>query len=349
MLKIWAGIISAVILIALGSQILPDEMDLAVSGPGKILPTKEWRLIQAEDGALRATLQDHRKGTVDAYAINRFERGDVIQFTLNPAVTEDRFISTGDTVGSIYSSEINLRLTELQGELAARQASLRMFVAGEKPALIEEARQGILRAQSRAKEHSSVLGRLSRLFEQQLISEEELEAAKSLQEVYEADVAIAEAQLQARETGARKEQLDLTRAEVQALQESISALKDRLAFQTIMSPLSGYIARSFAPDTLLTIRDTTGFLVLMPIAWKKQPLLEAGANVQISIPEINITVTGELQGIGDTIHRINGEQVVPVIAHVRGYHPDILPGMLVNTSIQCGKVPLLQYLKHQLN
>ncbi|MFK7848348.1 MAG: HlyD family secretion protein [Rhodothermales bacterium] len=349
MLKIWAGIIAGLALIFAASLFLPDEVALSIESPGKILPIKEWRLIQSADGGLRGTLQDHELGTVNSYAINRFERGDAIQFTLNKNVFGKRFLSAGDTIGTIYSSEINLRLTDLQGELATRQASLRMFAAGEKPPLIDEARQGILRAESRAKEHTNVLARLRQLFEQELIAEEELQAAESLQEVYNADVAIAKAQLTAREMGARQEQIDLTRTEVQALQASIDALKKRLQFQTLISPINGYVARSFAPDTLLTIRDTTGFLVLMPIHWRKSALLETGATVQISIPDTEEEFTGELLDIGDTIHRINGEQVVPAIARVTGYYPQILPNMMVNATLGCGKVSLTTYLKHRLN
>ncbi len=349
MLKIGVGIITTAVLVIAGSLLLPDEVTLSIQTPGKVLPIREWQLIQSDDGALRGTLQDHQKGTVEGYAINRFERGDAIQFSMNQSVFEDRFLSLGDTVGTIYSSEINIRLTELEGELSARQASLRMFTAGEKPALIEEARQTIVRAESRAKEHLSVLSRLERLYEQQVIAEEELEAARSLQEVYEADVAIAQAQLQARETGARQEQIDLTTSEIQALQTSINALQNRLRFQTIISPISGYVARSFAPDTLLTIRDTTGFLVLMPVVWKNQSLLTTGADVHIEVPETASTITGKLLDIGDTIHHVDGEQVVPVLAHVRGYHADILPGIMVNTTIECGKVSLLTYLDYQLN
>lgn len=349
MFKVWAGIAAVVILAILASLLLPKEMALTLEAPGKILPTKEWRLIQADDGALRGTLQDHVKGTVNSYAINRFERGDAIQVRINEGIFDQRFIASGDTVGSIYSSEIDIRLTELQGELATRQASLRMAAAGKKPELIEEARQGVVRAESRAREHKNVLARLQQLFEQELVAEEELQAAQSLMEVYEADVAMAQAQLAARETGARQEEIDHQRAKMQALEESITALQNRLQLQTIVSPLDGYIARSFAPDTLLTVRDTTGFLVLMPIAWNERHLLETGSDVSVSVPGTDIELAGELMDLGDTIHRINGEQVVSALAYLKGYSPQILPGVMVNTTISCGNVPFSTYLNHMLN
>ncbi len=348
MLKFWATIITVAVLLFAGSFLLPDSFEISIETPGKVLPNKEWRLVRTGDGALAATLQDNLNGTVDAYAINRFERGDAVQFTLNADIFDDRYISVGDTIGTIYSSEIQLRLTELQGELAAREAALRFFVAGEKPALIEEAQQAVVRAESRAKEHENILARQRKLHEQQVISDEELEAAISLQQVYEADVAIAEAQLKARETGARKEQIDLTNAEVDALRASIVALQERLQYQTISAPLSGYVARSFAADTLVTIRDTTSFLVLMPVNWKDRSRLKEGATVHVEIPEIELTVGGELLDIGDSIHRVNGEQVVPVLAEVKGHYPDILPGILVQTAIQCCEVGLLAYLQHHL-
>ena len=349
MLKIWSGIGLVAIILVFGSFLLPNSIDMTVSVPGKVMPIREWRLIQMEDGALRATLQDHRRGTVDAYTINRFERGDAIRFSMHPSILDRRYLSRGDTIGTLHSSETAIRLTDLQGELAARQASLQLYTSGEKPALIEEARQNILRAQSRADEHRKVLERQRQLYEQHLIAQEELEAAESLQKVYDADVAIAQAQLQARETGARQEQIDLTRTEVRALQASIDALKERLQFQTLIAPMNGSIARTFATDTLLTLRDTTGFLVLMPVPLKNQALLSPGAGVNLTLPSTANTLNGVLVEVGDTIHRINGEQVVPAIAQFQGQHPQILPGMLVSASIQCGEISLGAYLKHQLN
>lgn len=347
-MKLWTSIVSIIVLLGIGSLLLPESIAYEIESPGKVMPLKEWQLIQAEDGALRATLLDHARGAVEAYTINRFERGDAIRFRLNPSIYNGRFLARGDTIGVIYSSEINLRLTALQGELAAQEASLRFYAAGQKPALIEEARQGVLRAQARVTEHLNVLARVRQLYEQQLVAREELEAAESLQQVYEADVAIAEAQLRARETGAREEQIDLTRTEIRALRQSIEALRERLQFQTLVAPMNGYLARSFAPDTLLTLRDTTGFLVLIPIPLKKQALLTPGAGVDLSTPALDQVLTGELIEIGDTIHRINGEQVLPVLARFPGHHPRILPGLLVDTVIHCGKVSLPTYLKTQL-
>ncbi len=348
MLKIWIGsILTIVILTAV--VLLPKQIACTIESAGKVLPVREWMLIQEDDGALKASLRDHLNGTIDAYSVNRFERGDIMQFTLHPSLQTKRFVTLGDTIGEIYSNEIVFRLTELSGELATAVASLRLFEAGDKPALLEEAKQSLARRETRASEHQKVVDRLQKLYERQLISEQELEITQGQQEIYNADVAIARAQLQARQTGAQQEQIDVTVTEIEALRNAINTLQERLEDQTIIAPLSGYIARSFASDTMFTVRDTTGFLALVPIPWKEAQHIEEGAIVELSIPETGRTFTGHLYDVGDTVERVNGIQVMPAIAHFEGYEPSALPGIIAKTRIHCGNSTLVAYLQRVLS
>lgn len=347
MLKIWIGSIFTLVMLT-AIFLVPDQVACTVESAGKVLPVREWLLIQEEDGALKASLRDHLNGTIISYSVNRFERGDVMQFALHPSLRSKRFIVEGDTVGEIYSNEIVFRLTELGGELATAVASLRLYEAGAKPALLEEAKQSIARLETQASEHQKVLDRLEKLYEQQLISDQELEIARGQQEIYKADIAIAEAQLRARQTGAQQEQIDVTATEIEALRNTINTLQERLENQTIRAPLSGYIARSFASDTMLTVRDTTGFIAMMPIPWKDAQQIETGAGVSLSIPETNLTLSGLLHGVGDHVEHVNGMQVVPAIAYFNGYEPSALPGIIAKTSIDCGSSTLISYLQRML-
>lgn len=348
MLKIWIGSIFTIVILT-AVFLAPDQVACTVESAGKVLPVREWMLIQEEDGALKTSLRDHLNGTVDAYSVNRFERGDVMQFSIHPSMSAKRFVEKGDTVGEIYSNEIVFRLTELGGELATAVASLRLFEAGEKPALLEEAQQSLARLKTQASEHQKILDRLEKLYEQQLVSAQELEIAQGQQEIYKADIAIGQAQLKARQTGARQEQIDVTVSEIEALQNAINTLQERLENQIIRAPLSGYIARSFASDTMFTVRDTTGFIALIPIHWKEAQQIETGDSVALSIPETNITLSGLLHDVGDNVERINGMQVVPAIAHFNGYEPSALPGIIAKTRINCGNSTLMNYLQRVLS
>ena len=68
-------------------------------------------------------------------------------------------------------------------------------------------------------------------------------------------VSEAGADLDVVQTGAKPQQLDLTRAEAAALRDEIATLYDRLNLFTITAPIAGVVVRSFGSDTLLTVLD----------------------------------------------------------------------------------------------
>lgn len=317
--------------------------------PGKILPLREWLLVKTNEGDLLATLQDHQKGITEAYAINRFERGDAVRFALQSNIASRTELVAGDTVGSLLSSEAQIRLAELEGERNESIATLEMFIAGDKPALIEEARQRIVRAEARLNEHTRELNRIQSLWDKQLVAADEYERAQALHEEYTAEVAIAQARLRSRQTGSRQEKIALAQTEIAAFDANIESLISRIAHQTITAPFSGKISQSFSADTLLTLRDTEGYLVLMPIALENRLHLEIGMDVEIILPDKGSPITGSLLTIGDTIHMLDGKQVLPSLALIDYNQPDVLIGMMVNTSISIPDASFATYIKHLFN
>ena len=347
-MKAWVGTILILVLV-IGATMLPKEVSFTLETSGKIMPLREWILFQTNEGSLSASLRDHLRGTVESYTVNQFERGDATRFTLNAGLAGRRFVAEGDTIGTIYSNEVDYRLTELAGELASRKASIKILESGEKPALLEEARQTVVRAETRVTEHALVIERLRSLYTQNLISDQEMEAAESQQEIYIADVAIARAQLRARQTGARQEEIDLIETEIEGLQRSIEALERRLRYQTITAPLSGFTARTFASDTLFTLRDTTGYVLLVPVEWSKVRHITSSSTIEIRLPGNDLQLKGTIRHIGDRVYQLDGRQVVPVVGVVKGFYPTLLPGIVAKTTIHGERLTLFEYIKGVLD
>ncbi len=53
-------------------------------------------LLRDQEGSIGALLRDHTQGTVQSYALNRFERGDVVRLTLHPAIRPRVYVEVGD-------------------------------------------------------------------------------------------------------------------------------------------------------------------------------------------------------------------------------------------------------------
>lgn len=337
-------IVAAVVVVLVGLFFLPIEVPYSATVPGKVLPAREWLLVRDQEGSVGSLLRDHLQSNVQHYTLNRFERGDVVRLTLNPELYPQVSVAVGDTIASIYSSETERQLRELTGTLATTFAALDFHASGEKEALVNEAREQVRRAQEQAQQHEKELERIRRLEAAQAVPELDLEQAESQQRVYEADIAVAEARLETMETGAKPQQVELTRTEAAALQDQITTLQERLAMFTITSPISGVVARSFGADTLLTVQDTTAYVVVMPVGWEEHRQLSPDQAIEVAVFGVDEPITGRIQQLGDAVHILQGEQVLFVTVLLEE-PPRLLPGVLASCTLSFGSLSLWEYLK----
>ena len=335
---------AAVVLLAVTLVVLPVEVPYTVSVPGKVYPAKEWVLIRDVD-AVGAMLRDHVAGNVESYSINRFERGDAVRLRLRADLEPHTKVSTGDTIGTIYSNETERQLAALSGDLAAATSALKLYAAGEKEPVVREAQKRVERANAAVRQQEKEVERLRRLHERQHAAEQQLELAETQLELLSNDVQIAEAALEAAQTGAKQEQIDLTRTEAEALRSQIAKLQDRLDMYTIRSPIAGAAIRSFGSDTLLTVRDTTAYVVVMPVPFDSYAYVQEDQSVEISMPSSDQAVEGQIHYFGDEVHVLNGEQVLMTTAVVNQPAPSLIPGAMATCTIRTGKISLLEYLR----
>lgn len=339
---------AVVVLMAVGVFFLPLELTYTIEAPGKVWPAQSWTLVRDGTEAIGGMLHDHADGTVQSYVLNHFDRGDFVQLTLHPRIKPDARIAAGDTIATIFSNQTERELAQLSGELAATLAMLDVQAAGEKAAVVNEARMLRAQAEEEAAQHEKILERLRTLRARALISAQELEVAESQHRVLRANIAAAQARIDALQTGARPEEMDLTRTTIEALRQEMAALNDRQGFNTITAPIDGRVVRSFGSDTLLTIHHTGSYVVIMPISWAEQRYLRRGQDVEVQVQGIDAPLVGRLHHLGDTVHQFNGESVLLVTAVIEG-GPHLLPGSMARCRVTGGTLSLKAYVQHLMN
>lgn len=342
---------SALILLALaiGFFLLPETVRYTLDLRGEILPVKEWMLVRDVDGTLNGSILDHRQGATESYSVKRFERGDNMQFQLHPIAQAATTIAAGDTIGQLYSNDAMRQIAELTGDLESRLAALRFAQSGDKPALVESARQELERAQARLEGHRNIMTRTEELYAQQLVSAQEVEDARSQHLVFEADVAIARALLDARQTGESEERVAVSEAKVRELQGQLDVLQTRVDQFTITAPFAGEVARYPYSDTLFVLRDPTAFVVIMPVKSADHQLVQPDQDVHFYVPGIEDAVLGTVYRSGNTVHQLNNEQVLVVTAVIPEPAAGLHPGMMVDAAIDVGHLGLMDYIKRMLN
>jgi hypothetical protein len=311
----------------------------------RILPIRDWVLVKGPDGQLMASTFNHETGLSDGYRLSNFDRGTSIAFSLRPTVLPGQQVAQGDTIGSIYSSEIQERMTALEGELAAAQSQLAVSASGAKAAVVDEAQKRLEFAQRRKKEHDRVLERAERLRKSDLISQGELEHVENETHALDDDIQIAKSNLEAARSGAKPEQLSLLEARVAALKNEIASIQQREATYTLVAPISGTIARSFSADTLVTIVDVTTLVALVPIPWADSDWIRATPDPQITAWGLSAPAHGSLTSFNLTTRFLHGERVVLAAGTLHDAPANLTPGMLTKCAVRCESTTAFERMK----
>ncbi|MBT8401915.1 MAG: hypothetical protein KJO98_15680 [Rhodothermia bacterium] len=342
------SVIAVLALFVLGVVFIPVEVSFDFTVDGRVIPAREWALYRSRNDGIETALRDNLRGGVTQYTVNRFAGGDAARLTLEPGLQVASAVQHGDTVASIYSSELAREYAALGGQLAVALASLDLYTTGDKEPVIEEERLKLAQAEEVARQHRLELQRLRQLRSENLISEQELEFSESEQRVLDAGVEVAQARFETVRSGAKPEQIEFTRAQVRSLRQEIGTIADKLRLSTITSPISGRIARSFGSDTLLAAYDTTSFVAVMAVPVERMLMVSAGDTVMIRTRTTDRPQPAVVYQADDAVHVMGGREMVLINAVLRSPSRGLVPGSQAACTISAGKVPLKTYLKELL-
>ena len=337
MLLVRVGLFACVAELLAFVVMLPVRFPSLVNTYAAITPEHRWVLERATDGKLIASTFNYRLGLSEGFRVSTFNPGSSINFSLQPSLVPGRPISMGDTIGSIYSSEVAERLIALNGQLAAARNLLAVNASGQKSAVVNEAQQRLQFARRRRDEYQRTLERTQRLFDQKLIPEGEYDRVKSEANALEDEITLAAANLETAQTGAKPEQINLVNANISALESEIDAVKRRAATFIVTAPIAGTVTPSFSPDTLLTISGPE-YLALIPIRRTDYRRVASTPGARFTLGGLSLPVRGRIVAFDRDLHVMSGHEVVIATAQLEGTSPDLMSGMLLPCRIQCAPV-----------
>ncbi|NKB67522.1 MAG: hypothetical protein GKR89_10705 [Candidatus Latescibacteria bacterium] len=318
------------------------ELPQSIDSHARIAPQRQWIVTRDTDGRLLATLSDHRRGTMQNYTVLHFERGDHISFRLHPAIISGGAVQAGDTVATIHSNRTQQELARLQNRLATAQSSLELTRSGRKEAVILEAEQYLRQARTQATYQTRKVERLRTLFANQIATTEELEVEENAQALYQIQIEIAQAQLQAAQSGARLPEVKLIGTRIEGLQREIAILSQRLGSLAVIAPLDGVVS-STAADTLLAIQDRSAYLALLPIPWKDRNAVALEQTVELRPEGAASPVPGRIIRLDRNVRYFNRTQVLTALVALPA-NANLDPGLVVSSHLACPPLTLFQYL-----
>lgn len=164
-----------------------------------------------------------------------------------PGRVSERLVSEGETV-RIGQLVARLDAGELGQEVALRSAEVRAAAAalaeletGSRPEEIAQAEAVVRRTQADVARARADFRRLKTLYEQENVSVQDYDAARTVVAVTEAKLREAQEQLRLVKKGPRIEKIDRARAQLQQAKEALALAETRFSYSILASPLTGLV------------------------------------------------------------------------------------------------------------
>lgn len=343
------NLIATLVLVLLIIALFSFKFPYKIEEWGKIVPKKEWLFLKGTDGRLLEMLYDYEKGVPQQMKVRLVERGDVMTFDIHENIRSGYALDAGDTIGGIYSSEIEQNLADLRGDLSVARSNLQSLLEGEKSSIIITSEQQYNFARKEVEEQRRIVERLQKLYEEDLAAQEQYEIELGRLRLAEIQVTIAESQLETAKTGAKSGQITLAKSQITSLESQISALEKQLGLMIITTPISGRVTRMFNSDTLMAIGDTSGHILFMPIPLDDYQYLVQEEKITVKIGGyINATFNGSLIDKHQSVEQLNGKQILMTGIRLDKNSANIKPGIMAKCAINCQPVTFWELLQRFL-
>jgi len=321
--------------------------NLTVKTVCEVFPKEKWILTKGDNGQIISRVIDYTKGRTVQYNLNLFERGE--QVFLKFSSDKNRLISSGDTVVSIISSDVRERVVEIEGDLEVAKASLKSQNTGEKESLINEAKARLSYTEEKISEQNVLLKKTETLYEKGLSSQQEFDTQKWIVDLLEIEKKIYKAQLQNLSTGAKSEEINLLKSQINSFDSRLKLLKTRQDGLTITAPISGYLSDVFSSDTLVSLINDREIILHAPIRIEDIELLKSGQIIRLRISDLEEEYNGLIISISREVKFINNQQVAFISIEIDNNNGKLLPGMIKESYLNIKEISFFEYISRFLS
>ncbi len=323
------------------------RFEYKIKGPGRFIAKVEWTLVQIEQDKLQSNLLFQGDKRNDQINLFHFDRPDYVRLSMTPEIVIGGAIEAGQVAVKLVSTEDEIRLAALRGELEEANASLAALTTGAKEAFQKEVEKSLQYAKAELAAYEPVLKRQKALFERQLISEQELETTQAQYDLYKINVSVQEARLQAAKTGEKAERIAVIQAEVASIAQRLEIFYEKLEAQSIKCPIDGIIVQpNRSLGELVRVCGLDSMVIEMPVKGSKISSVKPGMTLTayVSGSRKNIIKT-KISSIDHNATLINLQPMYLVRALVANDDNSIYNGMTGYMEISTGKVSVLQLLE----
>ncbi len=313
------------------------KVEFRITANCLILPREQASLKITSPGSAEMLIQKANEET----ALKQYQliSQEFSVLSITPLLKVGDSVKAGDLIASIKSNIYEAERRERYANLERAKRQLELLERGPQ---IEEIRQteDILR-QTRFKAEKALidLNRAESLFAKGMIPKDELEQKRTQSQVAKAESDFYQNQLTLLKRGARPEEIEMARAQVDQLAARISHLESQIEQTSVQSPIAGVVTQVSESTTVITIARTDTMRLRIFVSEKEIAAVTPGSAVKARMHSFpDKTYAGEVLKIDPLVIEDDRErQVVIVTAGIANEYGDLKPGMTGKAKINCGK------------
>lgn len=316
-----AGALAFVGLVFIGYQSMDPGV---VRGPAVVDASATWKVVSTGDGRYRWTLEEGRTPlghAVVGEGILQSERGDPVQLALLDGLTPGAKVRDGQAVARLVSSVASEQVATLEAEAAAMKADLALLEAGGRPETVAAAARAVDVAEANLALAVAQAEQLAKLARDGAVSEFQAQEARRLQEVRQAELSLAKAQLAEARLPARPEEAQALEARVAALDARLQAAKKRNDQQVLTVPIEGELSMP-GGEVALQVHAAGNRVVRIAVDETSRSFVSEGNPVTFTpTADPDALYKGEVLAVADAARSFRGRTVVWVVAELAGEVP----------------------------
>ncbi len=242
-------------------------------------------------------------GTIEATEINLSSKlPGILEFV---AVNSGEQVKNGQLIAGITRNDLSIQRESSALSVQKAQAILNDLASGARQEEIKEAQVLVTNAQISLDDATADYNRIDALYQSGAISQKELEKATTNLEKSKNQLEAATAKLNLLLSGARPEQLNAAKIEVEKSRANLSASKVALDDAKIISSINGtVISRNYEPgeyigigSPVVTVADLENLWIKVFISTDDLPKIKLGQPVTFSVSGVSEEFPGTIREI----------------------------------------------------
>lgn len=330
------GAVLVVVLLAL----IFIRAQLRITNDCLILPMEQVNLRTTSPGS--AELLVERANEEKRLKQFQLVSQDFSVLSIKPELKVGDTVKSGDLIASIESNIYETERLERYANLQRAKRQLDLLEKGPQNEEVKQTEDVIKQVRLKLEKSARDLIRAESLFAREMISADEIDDIRTTNQVLKSELDFYKNQLVLLKRGARPEQLDMARAQVDQLEAKLKHMESQLEQTIIESPIVGIVTRVNEGNTIISIARTDTVKVRIFVPEKEISVVSPGNNVKMKVRSFpGLTYSGVVTRIDPlVVDGVDQKPVIMVTASVANSEGLLKPGMTGKAKINCEKKPI---------